>query len=148
MRTLRSLAAAVIGTGALLAAGAQPAQAAYPVTEFPTMCYGNQGCATIDVTWYNRSVAISGWVSDTYAGDGWNMRVCVYAYVGENGTGSYRTAPDPCRTVDGAGKSFGYTIDGSDISGGFRSVSAELKWVSTGGNVYTEDRRTRNRPPA
>ena len=78
MMKLRVSAAAAVGTAAMLGATAVPAQAAYPVTDFPQIT-NSQGAVDVTVTWYNRSVGISGAVSDN-VDDTITTQACVYAF--------------------------------------------------------------------
>ncbi|MBB4755175.1 hypothetical protein [Actinoplanes lobatus] len=143
------MTAAAISTVAVLATSAQPALAAYPVTLFPEFG-GPWGSNQVQVTWYNRSVGISGWVKDLCCASGGNVttRACVVAYFGPNATGEGIPvgADSECRTAIDTTRGFSFTINGAP-AGGFQSVQVS----------YYEDRpdeselvayRTRNRPAA
>jgi hypothetical protein len=153
MKLLRSAVAAAVGTAAMLATSMQPALAAYPVTDFPNFGLSQFGANQTSVTWYNRSVGISGTVIDYNGNDGQSQRVCVAAYTRANATGVSFPNPDggwnslTCRYASGGSVNFNFTIDGAP-AGGFQSVRVWSFTIDYVTGPWGEDNRTRNRPAA
>lgn len=134
-------------TGTIMSTTALPATAqSYPTTDFPQIT-NSTGATDVSVTWYNRSVGVTGAVSDNES-DYATTVVCVYGFVGPNATEGWHDME--CRGVNGGTKGFNFTLDGSDISGGFRSVQVRLgrQYDINGepGRVWEDETRTRNRP--
>ncbi|MDT7846699.1 hypothetical protein [Streptomyces justiciae] len=136
--------------GSVVSATALPAAAAsYPTTDFPQIT-NSTGATDVTVTWYNRSVGVTGAVSDN-EDDYLTTVVCVYAYIGPNATEGWHEKE--CRGVNGGTKGFNFTLDGSDIVGGFQSVQVRLGHQATDvngdpGRIWDDEIRTRNRPAA
>jgi hypothetical protein len=143
MKFTRLAVSTLIGTATMLAATAIPAQAAYPVTDFPQIT-APFGAGDVDATWYNRSVGISGAVSD-HTTDDFTTQICAYGYATTNAIGDWLDYE--CRGADGRTRTFAFDLDGGNVVGGIQSVRVVLKRQSSQGLV-AYDWRTRNRPAA
>ena len=152
---VRTVLASLSGIVVLLGVGGVPAHAAYPVTQFPRFSAVDAnsqpiiGENQVAVTWYNRSVGVSGWVTDYV--DGGNLaRVCVSAYTGYNAGGGW--SGRHCRSAHDRTRTFEYTIDttsdGGDLTAPYFSAKVELCQEAPNGDFRcsTVNTRTRNRP--
>jgi hypothetical protein len=136
-------AALVMAVAAAVVTAAPSAAADYPKTTYPRVVT-DWGEHYAIVTWYNRSVGVTGSVTD-YRPDGIWTLICVQAHVGPNGTGA--ASGQECRSVENGTRGFNFTIDGSSIVGGWHSV---VVWQRIQGLGSVTDvagsARTRNRP--
>jgi hypothetical protein len=131
---LRAAGASAAVLAGVVFAGATPAQAAYPTSSF-SVPYGNAGTSGT-LTWYNRSIGISGSVKSTLG----NCRqAMVYAYL-TDGTFLGQTTYDHwiCVYSGGSGSvSFSDTIN-TDVRGAANYVYVCIRGGSTTDDLWSD----------